>query len=70
MLYYELSNGESIGITTLNNEVEISLFNGSMVITYDIWKYKTLNNIISEIERDYKELETEDKLFQIYSNYD
>jgi len=60
-LYYKLSNGEDIEIRIEENEdytqqVNILLFGGSTVISSDLDKNISLNDIIEEVEKDYNNL--------------
>lgn len=68
-LYYQLSNGESIEIRIEENEnfeqeAHILLFNGSTTLIYPLSKYKMLNDIIEEVEKDYNNLLQKDLDFE------
>lgn len=68
MIYYKLSNGEDIGIEYTNQEIKVTLFGGSTVLSYSNNIDVLLNDIIEEIEVNYKQLKIEDWNFG-YSCY-
>jgi len=60
-LYYKLSNGNDIEIRieedeNYNKQVNILLFGGSTVISSDLNKNISLNDIITDIEKNYNNL--------------
>lgn len=67
-MYYKLSNGETIEIKLTDEEIEVVLFNGSMILTYEKSSNILLNDIIKEIENRYDKLKIEDWNFE-YSCY-
>ena len=64
-LYYTLSNGEEIEIKIeesedYNKELKILLFYGSTTITYPMNNDLSLNEIITNIEKQYDTLKEDD----------
>lgn len=68
-LYYTLSNGEEIEIRInetecYTKELQVLLFNGSTILTYELNTTIILNDIIEEVEKQYNNLLIEDKNFE------
>ena len=61
-LYYTLTNGEDIEIRMDDGEITIVLFNGSTTLSYTD-NIISLNDIITEVERDYNKYKVEDQSF-------
>lgn len=67
-LYYTLSNGEGIEMRIRENEeykeeLEILLFSGSTTLNYPLDKILSLNEIITDIEKQYSDLKEADTRF-------
>lgn len=65
-IYYTLGNGEKVEISIREGEnyntfLAIYLFNGSMTILHEIDKALNLNEILADIEKNYKKYEEEDR---------